>query len=124
MKLLTAALIVVSTTACGITGSDNLTLHARGVVTDAATGQPIAAATVVIFPPVFLIGGSSAAVASTTTDAQGRYDISASVERNCLGNGFGFEVKASKLTYEDESTLLECDAGTQQINFALPVFTP
>ena len=124
MKFIGTIFLILAATACGITGSDNLTLHAQGTVTNTATGQPVAGATVVIWPPVFLIGGSSEPVASTTTDAQGRYSLSASVERNCLGNGFGYEVKASKLTYEDESVPLDCEGGPQQVDLALTVFSP
>ncbi len=124
MRRLVATLLVLATIGCGITGADTVKLRAQGTVTDKATGQAVAGASVLIFPPVFLFGGSSAAIASTTSDAVGHYSLSAEVQSKCLGNGFGFEAKASTTTLKSESAVLECISATQQIDFALDPIVP
>jgi hypothetical protein len=118
------ALLLFLTIGCGITGSDTVKLRAQGTVTDQTTGQVAPGASVIIFPPVFLFGGSSASVASTIADAQGHYSLSAEVGSKCLGNGFGFVIKASKSTLESESAVVECVSATQQIDLALTGVVP
>ena len=123
MKRLAATVLLLATIACGITGPNEVTLHAQGTVTDQATGQPVSGALVQLYPPS-LFFGSSANIATTSTDLAGHYAISASVGSACTGNGFGYVVAATSGIRESDAAALECSGSNQIVNLTVHSATP
>jgi len=113
-------LLIFSAAGCGITGPDKVTLHLAGTVTAQATGQPIAGALIELFKPCLIFGcNSDQDLARTTTDAQGHYSLAQSVDKPCLGSGFGIDLSASSTGFAPTAEQVECKGSLQTIDFSL-----
>jgi protocatechuate 3,4-dioxygenase beta subunit len=88
-------------------------LKFEGTVTDAATGSPIAGATVSVadFSGSFSLFGRT--LQSTVTDSQGRYTLS---YPGCVQNPY---VGASAADYNFTDQEVSCMEAAQVLNFAL-----
>jgi hypothetical protein len=97
-------------TACGSTEPKSNLLIFEGVVTDAATGAPVAGASVQFGGGFGLV---PAIAASTTTNTQGAYSL---MHDGCVVNPYVF---ASASGYYFDQKEVGCQIARQTINFAL-----
>ena len=123
VKRIILGFLIVAATACSL--SETATLRVEGTVTAEATGQPVAGATIEMVDVAQAFVGGSAAMASTTTNAQGRYSLTYSPDRDCFGFVLGVSLSASSSGLTTLSKGIEaCEEDVQTVDFVLVASTP
>jgi hypothetical protein len=101
---------VLTLIACDSTAPIEKNLFFEGTISDAATGAPIAGASISVGDGH---GFVPAIVKSTTSDAQGRYTLA---HFGCIFTPYVF---AGAAGYFDAQEAVGCKPGTQTVNFSL-----